>query len=197
MSISASVPTGRRSDAWRIYFRPKVVTMLLLGFSSGLPFMLVGNTLAYWLRDAGISLTTIGFLSWVALAYSLKPLWAPIIDRVDAPLFGRLGRRRGWMLVSQLLVTIGLAGMSFLGLHAGLAAIGSLALVVAFSSSTQDIVVDAWRIEAAADSDELGLLSAAYQLGYRFALLVTDALILITANHWGWRLSYTVMAALM
>src|SRR3954468_14197817 len=154
MSISASLPSGTRSDAWRIYFRPKVVTMLLLGFSSGLPFMLVGNTLAYWLRDAGVSLTTIGFLSWVGLAYSLKFLWAPIVDRVDAPLFGRLGRRRGWMLLSQLLVALGLLAISLTGLHAGLAAVGGLALVVAFSSSTQDIVVDAWRIEAAADADE-------------------------------------------
>ena len=87
--------------------------------------------------------------------------------------------------------------MSVFGLHAGLATVGALALVVAFSSSTQDIVVDAWRIEAASDSDELGLLSAAYQLGYRGALLVTDALILIAANHWGWPISYTLMAVLM
>ena len=171
--------------------------MLMLGFSSGLPFFLSGNTLGYWLRDAGTTLVAIGFLSWVGLAYSLKFLWAPVIDRVDAPGFGWLGRRRGWMVVSQLAVAIGLAAISAIGLRAGLAPLGAFALLVAFSSSTQDIVVDAWRIEAAADADELGLLSAAYQLGYRIAILITEALILIAANHLGWPVSYAAMAALM
>jgi PAT family beta-lactamase induction signal transducer AmpG len=177
--------------------QPKVAAMLMLGFSSGLPFFLTGNTLGYWMRDEGTTLSAIGFLSWVGLAYSVKFLWAPIIDRVDAPLFGRFGRRRGWMILTQLLIAIGLAAIGTLGLRAGLTSLGVLALVVAFSSSTQDIVVDAWRIEAAADSDELGLLSAAYQFGYRLAVLVTEAAILIIANHFGWRLSYGVMAALM
>jgi PAT family beta-lactamase induction signal transducer AmpG len=177
--------------------QPKVAVMLALGFSSGLPFLLSGNTLGYWLRDEGTRLQAIGFLSWVGLAYSLKFLWAPIIDRVDAPLVGRLGRRRGWMLVSQLSVAAALVGMSTVGLTGGLAPLGALALVVAFASATQDIVVDAWRIEAASDSDELGLLSAAYQLGYRGALLVTDAVILISASHLGWPISYTMMAVLM
>jgi PAT family beta-lactamase induction signal transducer AmpG len=187
----------RTRDILRSLREPKIAVMLLLGFSSGLPFLLTGNTLGYWLRDEGTTLAAIGFLSWVGLAYSVKFLWAPIIDRVDAPLVGRLGRRRGWMILSQLLVAIGLAAMSALGLNAGLAAIGLLALLVAFSSSTQDIVVDAWRIEAARDGDELGLLSAAYQLGYRFALLVTDALILISASRFGWSMSYATMAVLM
>ena len=171
--------------------------MLALGFSSGLPFLLSGNTLGYWLRDEGTRLQAIGFLSWVGLAYSLKFLWAPIIDRVDAPIAGRLGRRRGWMVVSQIAVAAALAGMSAVGLSSGLAVLGGLALIVAFASSTQDIVVDAWRIEAAADGDELGLLSAAYQLGYRAALLTTDALILVSASHFGWPVSYAGMAVLM
>ena len=131
------------------------------------------------------------------LAYSIKFLWAPFIDRLDAPVFGRFGRRRGWLIVSQLMVAIGLLGLSVIGLKRGLTTLGVFALVVAFASATQDIVVDAWRIEAASNSDELGLLSAAYQLGYRAALLVTDALILIAANHLGWPISYSVMAALM
>ena len=190
-------PAIRKRDVIASLRQPKVAVMLALGFSSGLPFFLSGNTLGYWLRDAGTTLTAIGFLSWVGLAYSVKFLWAPIIDRVDAPVFGRFGRRRGWLIVSQILVALGLAGLSAVGLKAGLTAVGVLALVVAFSSSTQDIVVDAWRIEAASDSDELGLLSSAYQLGYRFAIIVTDALILIMANHFGWRLSYAAMAALM
>jgi PAT family beta-lactamase induction signal transducer AmpG len=191
-----SGPPGRR-DVIASLRQPKVAVMLALGFSSGLPFFLSGNTLGYWLRDAGTGLAAIGFLSWVGLAYSLKFLWAPFIDRLDAPGVGRLGRRRGWMLVSQLLVAAGLIGLSAIGLRAGLTTVGLLALLVAFSSSTQDIVVDAWRIEAAGNSDELGLLSAAYQLGYRAAIIVTDALILIMANHFGWPLSYAAMAALM
>jgi MFS transporter, PAT family, beta-lactamase induction signal transducer AmpG len=187
----------RKRDVFASLGQPKVAVMLMLGFSSGLPFFLSGNTLGYWLRDAGTSLAAIGFLSWVGLAYSFKFLWAPIIDRVDAPIVGRLGRRRGWMIVSQILVALGLTALAVAGLSAGLVAVGVFALVVAFSSSTQDIVVDAWRIEAASDSDELGLLSSAYQLGYRAAIIVTDALILISANHLGWRISYAAMAVLM
>jgi PAT family beta-lactamase induction signal transducer AmpG len=187
----------RKRDVLGSLRQPKVAVMLALGFSSGLPFLLSGNTLGYWLRDEGTTLKAIGFLSWVGLAYSLKFLWAPVVDRVDAPMFGRLGRRRGWMVLAQLLVAAGLVGMSAMGLGSGLARIGAVALLVAFASATQDIVVDAWRIEAAADSDELGLLSAAYQLGYRAALLVTDAIILISASHFGWPISYTAMAVLM
>src|ERR687887_443808 len=142
-SVDRVSPPSKR-DVLASLRQPKVAVMLMLGFSSGLPFMLTGNTLGYWLRDEGTTLQAIGFLSWVGLAYSLKFLWAPIIDRVDAPVFGRFGRRRGWMIVSQLLVAAGLAGLSAVGLKGGLAPLGLLALVVAFSSSTQDIVVDAW-----------------------------------------------------
>jgi PAT family beta-lactamase induction signal transducer AmpG len=187
----------RKRDVLASLGQPKVAVMLALGFSSGLPFVLSGNTLGYWLRDEGTTLQAIGFLSWVGLAYSLKFLWAPVIDRVDAPLVGRFGRRRGWMILSQLLVALALFGLSVYGPSRGLAAVGVLALAMAFSSSTQDIVVDAWRIEAAADSDELGLLSAAYQLGYRGALLITEALILISASHLGWPASYALMGVLM
>jgi MFS transporter, PAT family, beta-lactamase induction signal transducer AmpG len=193
----AAVSAGSKRNVIASLRQRKVAVMLMLGFSSGLPFFLTGNTLGYWMRDEGTTLTAIGFLSWVGLAYSLKFLWAPFVDRLDAPVFGRLGRRRGWMVVAQLLVAIGLIAIATTGLKAGLATLGILALIVAFSSSTQDIVVDAWRIEAARDSDELGLLSAAYQLGYRLAVLVTEAAILIAANHWGWRISYAAMGALM
>src|SRR5712671_3696899 len=132
MSVAAR-PTPGRLDRARVYFRPRALTMLLLGFSSGLPFFLTSNTLGYWLRDEGTSLTAIGFLSWVGIAYSLKPLYAPIMDRSDAPLFGRLGRRRGWMLLAQLFVCIGLIAMSVIGPHGGLTLLGACALVVAFS----------------------------------------------------------------
>src|SRR3954447_5543309 len=190
-------PAIRKRDVMGSLRQPKVAVMLMLGFSSGLPFNLSGNTLGYWLRDKGTTLAAIGFISWVALAYSIKFLWAPFIDRLDAPIFGRFGRRRGWLILSQVLVAVGLLGLSAMGLKHGLVTLGALALLVAFSSATQDIVVDAWRIEAATNSDELGLLSAAYQFGYRVAVLVTEAAILIIANHFGWRPSYTVMAALM
>jgi len=171
--------------------------MLALGFSSGLPFFLSGNTLGYWLRDEGTTLQAIGFLSWVGLAYSLKFLWAPAVDRFDAPIFARFGRRRSWMLLTQVLVGAGLLGLSLTGPRHGLTTVGAFAVLVALASSTEDIVIDAWRIEAATDSDELGLLSAAYQLGYRAAVIVTDALILIAANHLGWNVSYGLMAVLM
>lgn len=177
--------------------QPKVAVMLALGFSSGLPFLLTGNTLGYWLRDEGTTLAAIGFLSWVGLAYSLKFLWSPIVDRLDAPLFGRFGRRRSWMLLTQGLVAAGLFGLAARGPSHGLAAVTAFALLVAFSSSTQDIVIDAWRIEASTDGDELGLLSAAYQLGYRVALITAEALILISASHLGWPISYGFMAGLM
>src|SRR5215467_8338834 len=196
MSIATDVKPGRLEKV-RVYFRPRVFTMLLLGFSSGLPFLLTGDTLGYWLRDEGTSLTAIGFLSWVGIAYSLKPLYAPIVDRSDVPLAGRLGRRRGWMLLTQLAVCLGLIGMSVIGPHGGLTLLGACALIVAFSSSTQDIVVDAWRIEVADNADEIGLLSSAYQLGYRVAIITTESLILISAGHLGWPMSYTVMGVLM
>jgi len=191
------VKARTKRDVLKSLRQPKVAVMLMLGFSSGLPFFLSGNTLGYWLRDVGTTLQAIGFLSWVGLAYSLKFLWAPVIDRVDAPLFGRLGRRRGWMLLTQLLVAAGLVGLAVRGPGHGMLVVGEFALLVAFASSTQDIVVDAWRIEAASNSDELGLLSAAYQLGYRAAVLLTDAVILIIANHFSWPISYMTMAVLM
>jgi PAT family beta-lactamase induction signal transducer AmpG len=201
MTYSAvAKPTQRASshEVLRALTRPRVLVMLLLGFSSGLPFLLTAGTFGYWLRDSGTSLKAIGFLSWVGFAYSFKYLWAPVIDRVDAPLVGRwLGRRRGWMLITQGVVAAGLLAMALTTPAAGLAVVGAASLVVAFASSTQDIVIDAWRIEAAANSEELGLLSSAYQLGYRVALLVSDSLILIIANRFGWPISYAAMAAFM
>ena len=190
---SASPHKHRFAD----YLRPKTLAMLVLGFSSGLPFLLVGNTFGYWLRDEGTSLTAIGFLSWVGIAYSLKFLWAPVMDRLDLPLFSRLGHRRGWMMFAQIVVGLALTAMAGIGTNAGLGWLGAFALVVAFASSTQDIVIDAWRIESAESGEELGLLSSAYQFGYRVALLTTDALMLVVAARVGWRLSYGIYGALM
>ena len=195
MSAEQASASSKRTLA--AYLQPKTLTMLVLGFSSGLPFLLVGNTLGYWLRDEGTSLAAIGFLSWVGIAYSLKVLWAPVIDRVDAPAFGRLGRRRGWMAISQILVGVSFVAMALVGTGHGLVLLGVFALAAAFSAATQDIVIDAWRIESAANNDELGLLSSAYQLGYRMALLATDAVILVVAEHTSWAVSYALYGALM
>lgn len=177
--------------------QPKVAVMFALGFSSGLPFLLTANTFGYWLRDAGTSLLAIGFISWVGFAYAFKVYWSPLVDRLHLPLLGRLGQRRGWMLLCQLLVALGLVGMALVGTDDGLAAIGAFALLTAFASATQDIAIDAWRIEAANDADEVGLMTSAAQLGYRIALLVTDALVIAMAARLGWSLSYVVMALLM
>src|SRR5207244_4609306 len=177
------------------YLRTKTFAMLLLGLSSGVPFLLVGNTFGYWLRDEHTSLTAIGFLSWVGIAYSLKFLWAPVMDRVDLPLFKRLGHRRGWMMFSQIIVALALFAMGGTGTKAGLGRLGALALIVAFAASTQDIVVDAWRIESADDGEEQGLLASAYQFSYRLALLATDSVILIVAATVGWRMAYGISGA--
>ena len=216
MASEAGVPAAPARPArtgWRLVLanlsERKVLVMLLLGFSSGIPIYLVGNTLGFWMRENGIELSMIGYLSWVGLAYSLKFLWAPLIDKLDAPLLGRwLGRRRGWMLWSQLVVAVALVGMALVEPRQGqlmlggialdqLSVFGALALVVAFASSTQDIVIDAWRIESADSAEQQGLLTSTATLGYRGALLVTDSLILILAAHAGWSLSYELMALLM
>lgn len=189
--------TTRRHYAFREYLNRKVLTMAVLGFSSGLPFLLVGNTFGYWLRDEGESLAAIGFLSWVGLAYSLKFVWAPILDRVGAPILSVLGRRRGWMALAQVIIAAGLVAMAWSGVGHGLVLLGVFALVVAFASSTQDIVIDAWRIESAADADELGLLTSAYTFGYRTALLASEAMILPLAQRIGWNESYALYGALM
>jgi PAT family beta-lactamase induction signal transducer AmpG len=195
----ASKPAApARRGVLRTLSEPRLLAMLLLGFSSGLPFFLTANTFGFWLRDTGTSLTAIGFIAWVGFAYSFKFLWSPLVDRLDAPLFGRwLGRRRGWMLTAQLLVAAGLAAMAILTPKPGLLPIGVAAVVVAFASATQDIVIDAWRIESAETDEVLGLLTGNYQLGYRIAVLVSDAWILLVANHFGWPLSYELMAVLM
>ncbi|MGB8601834.1 MAG: MFS transporter [Rhizomicrobium sp.] len=190
-------PAPVAKTGFAAYLQPRVLVMLVLGFSSGLPFLMVGNTFGYWLREEGTSLTAIGLISGVGLAYSLKFLWAPIIDRVRAPLFGRLGRRRGWMALSQILIALGLVAMATVGLTYGNTILGLCALVVAFASATQDIVIDAWRIENATSEGEQGLLTSAASFGYRVALLATDALILIVADRIGWRGAYILYGALM
>ncbi|HEX2761121.1 MAG TPA: MFS transporter [Rhizomicrobium sp.] len=189
--------SGRRRYQFRDYLSPRVLVMLALGFSSGLPFLLVANTFGYWLRDEGIALSAIGFLSWVGIAYSLKFLWAPLLDRLNVPGLGRLGHRRGWIVLAQIVIGLGLVAMAVSGIGHGLVQLGILALVVAFSSATQDIAIDAWRIESAGDADELGLLTSGYTFGYRTALLMSEAVILPIAQRIGWNMSYVLFGAMM
>jgi PAT family beta-lactamase induction signal transducer AmpG len=195
--ITAARKIARKRYAFRDYLNRRVLTMLALGFSSGLPFALVGVTFSYWLRDEKIALSAIGFLSWVGFAYTLKFLWAPLLDRLNAPLFGLLGRRRGWMALMQVIIALGLVAMALSGTSHGLMRLGIAALVVAFASATQDTAIDAWRIESARDPDELGLLTSGYTFGYRGALLMSDAVILTIAARIGWNASYLLYSCIM
>jgi len=196
VSDAAAVKPGTK-DVLKSLRQPRVLYAFLIGFGSGLPFLLTGATFGIWLREYGVTLAAIGFLSWVGLAYTFKFLWAPIIDKVDVPILGRLGRRRGWMVLTQVIAGGALMGMALIGPAGGLAVLGAMALVVAFASATQDIAVDAWRIESATDAEDLALLTSSNQLGYRIAIIATNALILIVAERIGWNGAYLLYGALM
>ncbi|MBA2413657.1 MAG: AmpG family muropeptide MFS transporter, partial [Burkholderiaceae bacterium] len=145
----APSPQRRWRDALRVYTEPETLRMLFLGFAAGLPLLLVLGTLSFRLREAGIDRTTIGYLSWVALAYGFKWAWAPLVDRLPLPwLTRRFGRRRSWLLASQLVIIVGLIGMALADPLAGLRSMVMFALMVAFASATQDIALDAYRIES-------------------------------------------------
>ncbi len=200
--MSAPAPQGARPGggwlgALSIYRRPRVLAMLFLGFSAGLPFYLVYSTLSAWLRQAGIQRSTIGMLAWVGLLYSVKFFWAPVIDRVPAPLLQRLlGRRRGWMLLAQLGIALGLINMSLCEPAGGVRPLALWALFTTFCSATQDIALDAWRIESAPLPLQ-GAMLGAYQIGYRVALIVGGAGALALAGQAGWHASYAAMTALV
>ena len=161
--------------ALRVYLEPATWRMLLLGFGAGLPLLLVLGTLSFRLREAGIDRTTIGYLSWVGLAYGFKWAWAPLVDRLPLPGLTRwLGRRRAWLLLAQLMVIAGLVGMALSDPQQQLQAVVGFALLVAFGSATQDIALDAYRIESA-DTAHQAALAAAYQTGYRLAMIWAGA----------------------
>lgn len=204
MSSSAA---SRWAADLRVYAEPPVARMLLLGFSAGLPLLLVLGTLAFRLRDAGIDRTTIGFLSWVALAYAFKWAWAPLVDRLPLPLLTRtLGRRRSWLIAAQLLVAAGLVGMALTDPTQSLQQMVFFALLVAFASATQDIALDAFRIESA-DVSRQAAMAAAYQVGYRSAMITASAGALWIAarfdtdeasyQHGPWLVAYLCMAGFM
>ena len=192
---------SKRLGAWleavRIYRHPRVLAMLFLGFSAGLPFPMVFSTLSAWLRDFGVERATIGFFAWIGIAYSVKVLWAPVVDRVALPGLTRLlGQRRSWMLLAQGGVVVGLYMLSRLDPALQIGSVVVFALLVAFSSATQDITVDAWRIEAVEQSRQ-GAMAAAYNFGYRFAVLAGGAGALYLADFYNWHVAYAAMAGLM
>jgi len=193
---SGSAPLHSWGEAFRVYFRPRVIGMWFLGFSAGLPFLLVFSTLSAWLNDANVSKATIGFFSWIGITYSIKVVWAPVIDRLPFPFFTRvLGKRRGWMLVAQIGIACGLLGMASINPSQDLQAIALFGLLVAFSSATQDVALDAYRIEAM-DKEYQGAMSAMYIFGYRTALLVAGAGAFYLADYIDWPFAYTVMVVL-
>jgi len=180
-----------------VYLHRRVLAMLFLGFSAGLPFPLVFATLSAWLATAGVSKVSIGMFAWVGITYSLKWIWAPLVDRAALPgLTAWLGRRRSWMLVAQLGVAGALLGLAGADPGGQLGGVAWLALAVAFCSATQDIAVDAWRIEAAEPRVQ-GAMAASYQFGYRLAMLAAGAGALVIADFASWPAAYRTMAALM
>jgi MFS transporter, PAT family, beta-lactamase induction signal transducer AmpG len=208
----ATQPTTNPKLTWgqtlRVYLEPASLRMLSLGFSAGLPLLLVFGTLSFWLREAGIDRTTIGFLSWVGLAYGFKWVWSPLVDRMPIPVLTRLlGRRRSWLLASQTVIMGALVVMATTDPKLALAPVVWCALLVAFGSATQDIALDAFRIESA-DTQHQAALAATYQTGYRLAMIWSGAGALwiaaraevpsaIAYQQGAWQTAYLVMAASM
>jgi PAT family beta-lactamase induction signal transducer AmpG len=205
--MSHSESTESWLDAARIYLQPRPLTLLFLGFSSGLPLLLVFGTLSFWLREAGVDRSTIGFVSWVALAYGFKWVWAPLVDRLRLPgLYRLMGRRRSWLLLAQLSVAAGVVGMALTDPQADLLRLVVFAVLVAFASATQDIVIDAFRIESGGSRLQAAM-AATYMIGYRLAMIVAGAGALWLAawvdpdpeqyHFAAWQAAYLGMAALM
>ena len=206
LSISPAKKPWR--DVFAVFAEPATLRMLLLGFSAGLPLLLVFGTLSFWLREAGINRTTIGYLSWVGLAYAFKWVWAPLVDRMPIPVLTRLlGRRRSWLLASQIVIIGALIGIGLTDPRVSLPPVVWCALAIAFGSATQDIALDAYRIESA-DTDRQAALAAAYQTGYRIAMIWAGAGALWIAaraevngvvgyQQGAWQTAYWVMAASM
>lgn len=194
-SDATAAPVSYRGWAGirRAFGTPSALTMLFLGFGSGLPFLLVTGTLSTWLRDTGVSLGVIGLVSYASFFYVFKFLWAPLIDRYPLPF---LGRRRGWLALSQALLLVSLVAMGLQGPTQSLPTFIAFIALASFAGATQDIVVDAYRIEIA-PLEAQGALAATYTLGYRIALIMSGAIALYIAELNGWTAAYLAMAALM
>jgi MFS transporter, PAT family, beta-lactamase induction signal transducer AmpG len=192
-----AAPARGWMEACKVFLDRRVIALFFLGLAAGLPYLLVFSTLSTWLREIGTDRATIGFLSWVSTFYSIKVLWAPVVDRMPIPLLTRyFGRRRSWMLLAQLGIIIGLLGMASGNPATGLTALVSFALLTSFASATQDIAIDAYRIEAA-PADLQGPLAGSYNFGYRVGLLLAGAGALYIADFVSWFVAYTTMAAVM
>ena len=185
-------------------FNPKSLRMLFLGFAAGLPILLIFSTLSVWLFKAGVNRATITLFSWVGFAYSFKFIWTPIVDNLKLPILGKLGHRRSWLLLSQLMIILSLIFISFTDPKTSLLCTAIAAIFIAFSSATQDIVLDAFRIESASKNLQ-GALSSMYLTGYRIAMIVAGAGSLWIASFLGteiynqkvWQQVYQIMALLM
>ncbi len=187
----------RRFAGLGVYAERRVAIMLALGFASGLPYLLIFDTLSAWLRQSNLSLQTIAFFGLATLVYAFKFLWAPLIDRTRVPLLdARLGHRRAWMLVAQIAIAGGLALISLSDPATNLGAVAAFAVLTGFFGATHDIVIDAWRIEAT-EPDRQGAMAASYTWGFRIAMLVAGAVPLILSEWVGWNLSYALMSAMM
>lgn len=194
-----NIASPRKSwlEALSAYREPRVLAMLFLGFSAGLPILLVFGTLSGWLSREGIDKSTIGHISWVALLYGLKFTWSPLVDHLKLPLLHPLlGQRRSWMLLAQIGIIAGLLLMAGSNPQAQLAVLVYSALLVAFSSATQDIAIDAWRIEAMPVETQ-GAMAATYQTGYRLGMLLAGGGAFTLAHYYSWSLAYTVLAMFM
>jgi PAT family beta-lactamase induction signal transducer AmpG len=192
---------GQRPKGWKLLRAAlatrKAATMLAFGFSSGLPFALLIGTLNAWLGDAKINLATIGVLSWIGLSYAFKFLWSPLVDRVKLPVLGDLGRRKSWIVLCQAGLIASFVGLGFSDPARAIGWFAVFAVIGAFASATQDIAVDAWRIDVADERTPVELLSAVYQFGYRIASIVGGAFALVLAARIPWGSVYLVMAGLV
>lgn len=185
------------AQSFQVYLQPKMLAMLLLGFSAGLPLLLVFGTLSFWLRKEGIDRTTIGYISWVALFYGFKFVWAPIVDRLSLPLLSSLlGQRRSWMLLAQIGVLASLMMLGAVNPQEQLNLVILFSILVAFSSATQDITLDAWRIESAPENQQ-GAMAGTYQLGYRLGMLLAGGGAFTIAYYSSWNIAYSVMGLSM
>ena len=203
-----STPAVSWFSALKVYLEPASLRMLALGFSAGLPLLLVFGTLSFWLREAGVDRSTIGHMSWVGVAYGFKWAWSPLVDRLPLPLLTRLlGRRRSWLLLAQACIMAALCTMAFTDPKLALAPVVWCAIALAFASATQDIVLDAFRIESG-DSQHQAALSATYMAGYRLAMIwagagalwiaaVSETPNAETYQYGAWRTAYLIMALSM
>ncbi|HMG70573.1 MAG TPA: AmpG family muropeptide MFS transporter [Gemmatimonadaceae bacterium] len=193
MTESTAIESTAKTSPFRIFVQPKMATLLALGFSSGLPFYLTSKTLQAWMTTAKVDLATIGFFSLVTLPYSLKFVWAPVMDRYVPPF---LGRRRGWVLITQVLLLLAIAAMSLHDPRTGLKMLAINAIAIAFFSASQDIALDAYRTDVL-ENREMGAGAAVFVMGYRIAMITTGALAFFLADRIAWPVVYLVLSVLM